>query len=144
VNAIHDAGFRPSVNSHWTSAYVGKPWSSGERGPRSFDCWGLVHNVYLTQLGIDLPQYAGLKDVGSDEVKRLLGCAAESGTWIELDRPQDLCVVTMGQAQVDHVGIFVAVDGGRVLHCGRRLGVVCSPLAEVRSKFSKVYFYVLG
>lgn len=133
---------RPLVNN-WTSAYVGKPWASGHYGPHSYDCWGLVHSVYLTRLGVDLPHYPGLEEVQRHGVRAIMADPVVASQWVPLDKPEDLCLVVMGQRVVDHVGVYVAADGGRVLHSGSAFGVVCQPLQVIRSQFSKVQFYAL-
>ena len=35
--------------THWALKYIGKPWICGK-----YDCWGLVQDVYHTELGIEL------------------------------------------------------------------------------------------
>lgn len=101
---------------HWAESYIGKPWANGARGPRMFDCWGLFRHVFASKLGIDLPLYQiDTKDRVS--VSRAFGKAVISKQWISVDKPEEFDAVAMGRGStVHHVGIFVDVDGGRVLH----------------------------
>ena len=39
----------------WTDQWVGLPYVPGGRGPRAFDCFGLVQALYRARLGLHLP-----------------------------------------------------------------------------------------
>lgn len=143
MNTIPAKGSQPSVDLSWTRRYVGRPWSSGGYGPESFDCWGLVHAVYLYRLGTELPRHPGVYEIGRDTVAGLIREHATGGRWLAVDKPSDLCIVAMGRRFVDHVGIYVAAQGGLVLHSGSSFGVVLQPLSVVRSHFSTVRYYEL-
>ena len=41
---------------HWATEYIGKPWERMARGPDTFDCWGLVYDIYKNKHGIELSQ----------------------------------------------------------------------------------------
>lgn len=105
---------------HWATQYIGKPWKNGARGPEQFDCWGLLWWIYARHLGITLPLYpVDAKDV--DTVNDLIS-AQTSGlpgvSWTEIQAPTDMCAVAVGTVnRFTHVGIYLAVDGGLVLHC---------------------------
>lgn len=112
----------------WVRKYLGTPWELGAVGPAKFDCWGLLRDVYRLQLGIDLPAHQiELDSIGSaygEFVK-----ATNSGTlWAETQQPRHLDAVALGVGRkVHHVGVFLAVDGGLVLHCAKPV-TVATPL----------------
>lgn len=128
---------------HELAQYVGRPWVLGEQGPAAFDCYGLVRYVYQRHLGIDLNPCEGLCSYNA--VQRLAAGAAmvEDQQWLRLPAPAELCVVMMGTQKFwSHCGLWLEVDGGRVLHCQRRRGVIASRLAELPALgFSAVAYY---
>ena len=101
---------------HWAAEYIGKPWVSGGRGPHSFDCWGLFRDVYRRRLGIELPLY-GIDPSRRIEVSRAFGKAVLSGQWVRVEEPCEYDAVALGgTTAIQHVGLFIEVDRGRVLH----------------------------
>ncbi len=120
----------PTTPQHWAYQYIGKPWVSGARGPDQFDCWGLVYWICKTHLGINLPEYAGIDTeadpLGVVRAMREIDRSAGSHKWIPIRTPKEDCAVAMGGKECySHVGIYVNIDGGLVLHCSRQ-GVVAT------------------
>lgn len=130
----------------WPSLYIGRPWVSGGRGPDSFDCWGFVWWVYKTHFGLLLPCYPGLDATD-------LRCNLEAFSAIETQAP-GLCFtlatkgsegagIAMGACEkTAHVGIYSEMEGGLIIHCEEKSGVVASTESELRAKGIKkiVYF----
>ena len=100
----------------WTEAWVGLPYEIGGRGPRAFDCVGLVIALLAARRGIRV----------ADPAERLhdhrAALAAVEAGW----RPVEAAEVGEGDALVFrgvnpgalHVGY--AVDGRDMLHTGGR------------------------
>lgn len=78
------------------------------------DCWGLVRLVYLERLGFEVPMY----DREYARLMHSLDDVAQHLGWVEVATPTDLCAVAMSGRGVimHHVGIYLDVDGGKVLH----------------------------
>lgn len=131
---------------HWISQYVGKKWVSGARGPETFDCWGLVFWVYKKHFGISLPEYPGVDPTDTSKVSHLLRNAAGSGQWARLEKPVDGCAVAMSRnREFHHVGVFVEVDGGLIVHAADGLNVVAqSVFAVKRAGFIRIEFFKHG
>jgi len=110
---------------HWARQYLGKPWVSGERGPDSFDCWGLVVDVYERLHGINLPPMAGVDAKDRLLVSRLLVAGQKDQDFYRVTEPKEYDVVLMGRGIISHhVGIWTDIDGGGCVHCQDGAGVV--------------------
>lgn len=120
---------------------VGLPWVSGARGPREFDCWGLLVHVYRKTLGIELPPYPNVDAKDTLKVTRLLVAGAEQ--WEKIQAPEPFCAVGMSSnLRINHVGLWLPVDDGGILHAADNRGVVFQSIQSVRmSGLSNITFY---
>ncbi len=115
---------------HWASRYIGLPWSATGDGPDSFHCWALVRHVQREQFGRDLPVIPNPEDLLS--IARHFRDHPERRRWDLVDVPQEGDCVLMRQARYPvHVGVWLDVDGGRVLHVVRDKGVVAQGLESL-------------
>ena len=113
---------------HWAEDLIGRPWVAGGRGPDAFDCWGLVRWCWRTHFGIEVPEIP----VDAANVRAVLSSFRdhpERQRWRRVERageqPREGDAVLMRQSRHPvHVGIWLAVDGGGVLHAARDIGVV--------------------
>lgn len=113
--------------------YLGKPWVSGACGPDAFDCWGLLWAVYRTEFGLEVPRFPGVRECGVREVTRLIAETSGGSEWDALTAPEHGCAVAMGKnARLSHVGLFLDLDGGLVLHAAEGRNVVAESLAKLR------------
>lgn len=134
--------------THWANNYIGLPWQNGAQGPEAFDCWSLVRHVQRVHYGRELP----IINVDADDLAAVGAAFAEHperARWQRVYPPQDGdCVLTHKGAQVDHVGVFLELDGGgdprevRILHAIRGSGVVCTaPAVLMRMGWHPLEFY---
>ena len=110
------------------SVYLGRPWES-----LRFNCWGLVREVYERELGIRLPAVAADPDNYRSLVKAFAFDDARG--WFEpIERPEPWALIGLSRygRGMDHVGIWLPIDGGRVLHNDRYSGVVCPREHQLR------------
>lgn len=122
---------------------IGKPWVAGSDGPDEFDCWGLLAWVYRQHLGIELNRPPGL------DVHQIRSAAAEilkaqaERLWIDVKRPEPFDAVGMGHGHmITHVGVWLPIDAGTVLHCSRpQGGVVMQPPASLRQQHLQLTFW---
>lgn len=114
-----------NLNSHWALAYIGKPWQSGAQGPDAYDCWSLVRAVQKNVFGNDLPMIS-VNALDPAAVMAAFAGNAEYAHWQQVEIPQDGdCVITKSSPLVaEHVGIWIDVDGGRILQAVYGAGVV--------------------
>lgn len=128
-----DTGLRTEDSSpHWATRYIGLPWENGAQGPEAFDCWALVRHVQREHYGRELP----IINVDADDLAAVSNAFAhhpEKSRWQRIVGQLDGdCVLTHKGSQVDHVGIYLEIDGGRVLHAVRGSGVVCTALPVLK------------
>ena len=114
--------------THWALKYIGKPWICGK-----YDCWGLVQDVYHTELGIELsPIVTNASDL------RQVFCEFAKETNYNDFRPitklKNNAVVVLSQGKYpSHVGIWLDVDGGGILHNQRYIGVIFQKKTELNA-----------
>lgn len=128
--------------THWATRYIGLPWESGAQGPDAFDCWALVRHVQREHYGRELP----VIDVDAHDLAAVHAAFAshpERARWRRVDAPQDGdCVQVWRGNEIDHVGIYLDIDDGRVLHAAQRAGVICTALPVLkRLGWHSVEFY---
>jgi len=129
---------------HWAEKHIGKKWVPGARGPDTFDCWGLLCFVYKTRYGIRLP----LNIIDALDIRKF-GKAIHDGTkydpdWTQIDKPVEGCGVALSQSRVfHHVGIWLEIDDGLILHCHGNSYVVAQSIQNMKiNKWKQFKFYV--
>ena len=134
-----------SVKTHWASDYIGKPWKAGCAGPDAFNCWGLVVDVYRRFYGKTLESIP----VPENNLKALIKTVEvhpERYRWEATSIPKEGDVALLRQSRYPtHVGLWVEVDGGGILHCIQGTGVVFQSLQALELsgwKIENFYKYV--
>lgn len=117
---------------HWAVAYLGKPWVGGGRGPLAYDCWGLARAVQSAHYGRELPAIEPA-NYGLKACALTMRDHPERARWEVVDTPADGDLVLMAHARhLSHVGVWLDVDGGGVLHALQGAGVVFARLSALR------------
>lgn len=124
--------------------YLGKPWEVGANGPNSFDCWGLLEDIYKNEKGVTLSRYADLDKLCKEDVCRTIETDLQT-TWIRLENPVDLCLVTLSNLpnKIFHVGCFIAKDAGYVIHTRKNFGCMIEPMGKIILNWKYIRFYAL-
>ena len=120
---------------HWAEDLIGRPWVAGGRGPDVFDCWGLARWCWRERFGIEVPEIP----VDAANLRAVLAGFRdhpERQRWRRVERapeqPREGDAVLMRQSRHPvHVGIWLNVDGGGVLHAARDIGVVFQPPVDL-------------
>lgn len=91
---------------------------------------------------LDLP----IIDVDFDSLLktvRAFDSKTERSNWDEIKRPVDGCVVSLSHAKhTSHVGVYLDIDGGGVLHCVRGAGVIFSTMSNLKlSGWGRISLY---
>ena len=121
------------MRPHWAFHYLGRPYAVGTAGPETYDCWGLVRAVMATRGAIDLPEVG----VSEGDIRALISAFEahpERARWREVTdgSATELDAVLMATARRPiHVGLWVDVAMGRVLHAARPLGVVAQSRVQL-------------
>jgi len=122
---------------HWATSYIGEGYV-----PQHNDCWAFCRRVWQERFGIDVPVVSA--DVHSMvAVSHAFQRHAERVHWFEVESPREGDAALMSHCRFpSHVGIWIDVDGGGVLHCQYGIGVVFSSRAALsRSGWGRVQFY---
>jgi cell wall-associated NlpC family hydrolase len=107
--------------------YLGLRWEAGARGPDAFDCWGLLLAVRAAHFGGGVPDTAF-----GDAARELYTEKMRSGSWEVVPTPTHGDGVLMREGDQPHVGIYLDIDGGGILHCEQGRGVVFTDLRSLR------------
>ena len=118
---------------HWAVPLIGRPWVNGAQGPDEFDCWGLVRYIKREHYDVELP----IIDVDAMDLRKIFKVTTdheEYQNWREVDIPKDGDLVTMAQAKFpSHIGVYLEIDGGAVIHCVQGMGVCFSNRFSLRN-----------
>lgn len=114
--------------THWALKYIGKPWICGK-----YDCWGLVREVYFNELGIELsPIITNALDIR--QVFCEFAKTTNYSSFQQISELKNNAIVVLSQGKYpSHVGIWIDVDGGGILHNQRNIGVIFQKKTELNS-----------
>ncbi len=115
---------------HWAESYIGIPWSATGVGPDTFHCWAFVRHIQEKHFGRVLPGIPNPEDVLS--IARGFRDHPERRRWKRVEVAIEGDCVLMRQARYPiHVGVWLDVDGGGVLHCSQEAGVAFQSLTSL-------------
>lgn len=124
-----------AVNPHarkaraaFVNALIGRPYRVGAQGPDTFDCWSLTRHVQSQLYGRDLPAFQAPDDAGMQAIAGFIATHPERRHWRPVPKPVDGALVSMFRMGIGHhVGTFLDLDGGLVLHATPSIGVTVDP-----------------
>lgn len=104
---------------HWATQYLGQPWVEHYN-----DCWAFFRKIsaehYQRNLSIIEIDTANLRACIDQFLNH-----TEHRHWKKTSAPVDGDAVLMSQGKMpSHVGMWLDVDGGGVLHCVKGAGVI--------------------
>ncbi len=121
--------------------YIGIPWCAGAQGPHAFDCFSFFKMLQERHFGISVPEIIAPDVDDAAALVSLFGRHPERARWVQVAAPVAGCAVIIRQPL--HIGTWLDVDGGGVLHCVRGAGVVFTlDAAWPVSGFGKREFFV--
>lgn len=98
--------------------YLGLPWIEGQR-----DCWLFFREIQAKHYGRTVP----IVDVDVMDIRDVIHKvdAEKKAHWEQIGKPEDGCAVLMSRNRYPvHIGMWLDIDGGKVLHCAQGMGVV--------------------
>ena len=127
---------------HWINDYINKPWVEGADGPDAFDCDGVFRDVQHKYYDIHL-QKVSVNRKSILAVVKALSNDPSLLEWLEIDRPEDGCLVKLFKhSRPDHMGVFVDIDGGGVLHSQQGAGVCFDSVFDLKAMgWKTIKFY---
>lgn len=137
-------GFRTVSNRKLIDAvhkHLGRPWSA-----HGFDCWECVRAIYFDAYGITLAQFQIETPGDHHETMTAIDEQKKTGKWEMLGYPEDGCFVAIGKREwPHHIGIYLAIDGGKIVHCLENIGCVVDSVSSLKiSGWGFMQFYKLG
>ena len=121
-----------SNRPHWATEYIGLPWSADGEGPRHFHCWSFVRHIQAAHYSRALPAIDNPHDLIAQA--RTFKNHPERARWSSAPTPQDGDCVLLRRSRVPvHIGVWLDVDGGGVLHCAQGPGVVFQRLPALEN-----------
>lgn len=107
--------------------YVGLPYVPRAQGPKAYDCMGLFTTVQGLHFGIKVP--AIFADDYDDERAIVEAFKNdEFGHWRNVENPRHGDAVKIRRPL--HIGVWLDIDGGGVLHAVRGSGVLWTRAAN--------------
>lgn len=102
--------------------YIGIPWEAGAQGPDAYDCMAFFRCIQRTHFGVDVPRIIAPDYDDQDVIADLFLNHPERHRWPRISAPVHGCAVMIRRPM--HIGTWLDIDGGGVLHCVRGAGVV--------------------
>lgn len=113
------------------------------QGPAAFDCLSLARKAQRELFGRELPDIY-LPDQSVTTFKRAieLGKQETTSTWEVIDKPIHGCIVEMSRGDAPHhIGTWLNISGGGVLHCVDKLGVCFDSLFVLKATGWRRFVY---
>lgn len=113
--------------SHWAVGYIGQRWEmgaqgTGEDGSPAWDCWAFFRHIQRAHYGRDVPAVVVNDYDDAGEIVSLINGHAARDAWVPTPAPVDGDGVIVHRPL--HIGLWLEVDGGGVLHCVKGIGVI--------------------
>ncbi len=102
--------------------YVGTPWVVGTCGPDTYDCMGFFKHIQKEHFNVPVPMIFAPDPRNEAEITMLFLTHEERKNWVKIDKPEHGCGVLIRRPM--HIGTWINVDGGGVLHCVCGIGVI--------------------
>lgn len=127
------------MNAEQAFAYIGKPHKPGAEGPDAYDCWHLMRHIKKEYFGVEMP----IAPIGDEAAcLELFKAKTDSGDWVNITMPEHGDCALLRGGMWPHVGIYLAIDGGGVLHALEGHGVVWTRMSRLRALgFGRTTFY---
>lgn len=130
------------MNIEQIDSFIGMPYKAGSYGPDDFNCWGLLHHIQKTYFNIEMP----FAPIGNEDACRSMfkGCV-EAGVWAVTESPTHGDGALMRPGSNPHVGVYLDIDGGGILHALEGFGVVFTAITDLSFYgFGRVKYYRLN
>lgn len=114
--------------NHWAADYIGLPWVRHEH-----DCWQFFRKVQHERFGRVVPEIP-METYRRGACVALLEQHQERANWQLVEKPEEGDAVLLAHARhPSHIGLWVDVDGGGVLHCVGGIGVCFQTVKSMKA-----------
>lgn len=119
--------------------YIGNRWVKDGNGPDEWNCWNLLRHLLREYYRKEIPQ---VNLESGDDLRSMYEARLSSGAWIKQVNPQDGYGALLREGLHPHVGLYLDIDGGGIIHALEGFGVVFTPICNLRLLgFARVTFY---
>jgi cell wall-associated NlpC family hydrolase len=127
------------MNAADVSQYVGKQYGEGGSGPDVYNCWGLLRYIEFKHFNRLLPEIP----IGDAVAIRAIHAESEQrGLYRPVKHPQHGDAVLLRGGDCPHVGVWLDLDGGGVLHAMFGYGVIWTRKKDLNYMgFGRVTYY---
>lgn len=127
------------MNAEDAAKYIGKPHKPGGEGPDAYDCWHLLRHLQATYFNVEMP----IAPIGDEDAcLALFKDKVSTGDWSVLALPEHGCGALLRGGRWPHVGIYLDIDGGGILHALEGPGIVWTKLSSLRVMgFGRTTYY---
>src|SRR5262245_5645291 len=105
-------------------------------GPDAFDCWGLTRHCQREVFGRAMPALTAADAADRDDIRAVMRAIKEHplhALWTRAGAPHHGGIVTMAHHRYpSHIGVFLKLDRGGVLHCLKEDGVRFDAIMQLR------------
>ncbi len=113
-------------------------WEQGRRGPDTWDCWGLLRHIEREHFGRDLPEIPAIPA----DTRTLYQHRLSTGEWEFVDVPAHGDGVLLRGGDHPHVGVWLDIGQGGVLHALSGIGVIWTVKSALRlAGYSRIKFH---
>lgn len=121
-------------------ALIGVPFAYGGRGPDTYDCYGLLRELYKRD-GIDIPDYTSPTDAG--RITALMGCQLHLWELAECCVGAAVLMRVLDRSGNTNMHVGYVIDENRMIHTWESSGgVVIEPLEVWKRRIKGFYRYV--
>lgn len=121
--------------------YINLKWESGATGPDKFDCQGLVVDIQKNIYNKTMPNVK----VNADSLLSVVKAISKNKVWDrfkKIDKCEDGCIVKMFTAQEpNHIGVYINIDGGGVIHSLTNVGVVWDKMFVLKKTYAQIEYW---
>lgn len=127
---------------HWAEKLIGIPYKNGGNDLNGFDCWGLFRYIENNFYGKDL----SVININNDDIIKVAKEFKNNENrqdWKKVEKPKDGDAVLLCHARYpSHVGVWLDIDSGGVIHSVKGMGVIFSNLTSLKlSGWGRIEYY---
>ena len=125
----------------FVQSLIGLPYVDRANGPSEFDCWGLFRYVQKNLFSRDLETIIS-DTMNIREIAYLFKNHEERKKWRVCEKPTHGGAVEMSHSRhPHHIGIWLDIDGGAILHCQPSAGVSFDPVLALKAGGWRRFIY---
>lgn len=119
--------------------YIGLPYKRGGDTKAGFNCWFLMAHIQKEYFNKNIPHV----DIENPDVIKATHIEyMRKGAWEIVKVPSHGDVALMKDAPNPHVGVYLDIDGGGILHAEEGVGVNFLPMRYLaHAGYSRTVFY---